>query len=307
MVLVENSKISSQQEGVAAIGFFDGVHKGHQYLIKQVKDEAIKEGKFSSILTFPQHPAKVMNPSVQLRLLTTYEEKVERIRSSAVDYCIALPFTKELSKLTAYEFMKLLRDHYQITTLLVGYDNRFGHGRKEGFEDYCRYGVELGIKVVQAASFHLGKSELGSSLIRKEIEKGNVEYAAELLGYNFFGTGVVVDGKKLGRTIGYPTANIALKDEEKLVPGFGVYAVWGYVNGQKYGGMLNIGCRPTVAEGLSRTIEVNLFDFNENIYGKELTLEYVKRIRDEIKFDGLTPLIKQLGSDEEVSRKILKL
>lgn len=290
---------------VASIGFFDGVHQGHQYLIAQVKEEAAKRALPSAIVTFIEHPRQVLQTDYQPALLCGYEEKVDQIAKTGVDYFITLHFTHQLSQLTAYEFMKtVLKEQLNVDTLVIGYDHRFGHDRSEGFEQYVEYGNELGMSVVQAKELDTGKY-VSSSQIRKLLMVGKIEEAAELLTYNYTISGKIVEGFKVGRTIGYPTANIEVWERFKVVPAHGVYAVYVHINECKYKGMLYIGMRPTLHNDENVSIEVNIFDFDEDLYGKELTVEFIKFIRRDVKFSGLDVLKKQLQADEIAVKKIL--
>lgn len=291
---------------VAAIGFFDGVHLGHHFLIDQVKTEAKAKGLRSALITFPIHPRKVMNDEYKPELLTSYDEKLELLEATGIDYCFILEFTPDLSHLTAYEFMRsILKECCNVQTLIIGYDHRFGHNRSEGFEDYCLYGLELGIKVVQARAQTVSDTTVSSSVIRRLLHAGDVARANHCLGYKYFLSGTVVDGYKVGRTIGYPTANLRLADPGKLIPADGVYAVRVLVDGQMYGGMLNIGHRPTINNGPHRSIEVHIFRFNSDIYNQPIRIYFVQRTRSEIKYESIELLIRQLGEDAREAKEIL--
>lgn len=298
---------------VATIGFFDGVHAGHRYLIRQVKEIATAKGLRSALVTFPVHPRKVMNDDYRPELLTTPEEKINLLAGIGVDYCLMLDFTPEISRLTAREFMtQVLKERFQVECLVIGYDHRFGHNRSEGFEDYVRYGKEIGIEVIQAKAYTSpvemkdGQSvTVSSSLIRKLLHKGDVDLAARCLGYEYFLDGTVVGGYQVGRKIGFPTANLSVDDPDKLVPADGVYAVWVTFDGKTYMGMLNIGVRPTIGNGPDRTIEVNILHFHSNIYDKFIRLTFVKRTRPELKYSSIDELIIQLHKDAEETEAIL--
>ena len=248
---------------VATIGFFDGVHMGHRFLIEQVRELAAARGLRSALITFPIHPRKVMNADYRPELLTTSEEKLALLEEMGVDYCFMLDFTREVSHLTAHEFMSdILRDRYRVQTLVIGYDHRFGHNRSEGFEDYCRYGSEMGIEVSRARACVCDDLHISSSVIRKMLHQGEVDRAARCLGYDYFLDGTVVSGYQVGRKIGFPTANLSVDDPDKLVPADGVYAVHVTFDGHTYNGMLNIGTRPTIGNGPERSIEVNILHFH---------------------------------------------
>lgn len=290
---------------VATIGFFDGVHRGHRFLINQIKEVAAKDGLCSALVTFPVHPRQVIQASYQPQLLSSPQEKLELLETTEIDYCILLPFTPELSLLSAREFMQLLRDQFNIRTLIVGYDHRFGHNRSESFEDYCRYGKELGIYIVRARAYTDGEEKISSSVIRQLLKEGDVSRAAKFLGYNYYLDGSVVDGYKVGRKIGFPTANLKVDCPDKLIPSEGVYAVYVYVEGKKWAGMLNIGHRPTLNNGTNLSIEVNILHFSADIYHKEMRIEFVRFLRPEEKYETIDALITQMHKDREEAARLL--
>ncbi len=291
---------------VLAIGFFDGVHAGHRFLIRQVEEIAEKEGLQSAILTFNPHPRLVLDEEYKPRLLNSFPEKIELLNKLLLDYCIQLHFTREFAGYSAHEFMQeILQKKLNVKHLLIGYDHRFGKNREEGFDDYCRYGAQLGIKVSHAQPYEENGFKISSSFIRRLLISGDIKSANCYLGYPFTFKGVVVEGFKLGRKLGFPTANLRLTFENKCVPDIGAYAVWVGVGQATYGGMLYIGNRPTVANGEEPSIEVNLFDFEGNLYGKELTVTFVEKIRNQQKFRNVELLKEQLKCDKEVVRKVL--
>lgn len=313
MQIIEDSSAIISQPCVATIGFFDGVHTGHRYLIQQVKEIATAKGLQSALVTFPIHPRKVMNTDYRPELLTTPEEKINLLSETGVDYCLMLNFTPDISRLTAREFMtQILKERYQVKCLVIGYDHRFGHNRSEGFEDYVRYGKAIGIEVIRARA-RTNNIEIGaatdipvsSSLIRTLLHKGEVDSAARCLGYEYFLDGTVVGGYQVGRKIGFPTANLNVDNPDKLVPADGVYAVWVTFDGKTYMGMLNIGVRPTINNGPNRTIEVNILHFHTDIYNKFIRLTFVKCTRPELKFDSIDALIAQLHKDAEEVETLL--
>ena len=283
---------------VATIGFFDGVHLGHRYLINQVKIAASQCGWCSSIITFPVHPRQVIQSEFQPQLLSSPEEKIELLASTGVDNCILLPFTRELSQLTAYEFMQLLYDKYKVRMLVIGYDHRFGHNRAETFEDYCRYGRELGIHIMQASAYTQEQDKVSSSAIRRALQNGDIRTATKFLGYHYYLEGTVVDGYKVGRKIGFPTANLRVDFPNKLIPSIGVYAVYVYVNGEKHKGMLNIGYRPTINNGTDLSIEVHILDFQGDIYHQKMRIEFIDFLRPEEKFNSVDELVLQMQKDK---------
>lgn len=306
MQLIDKDHIIEHKPLVATIGFFDGVHIGHRFLIDQVKQEAIRRSLPSAVITFPVHPRKVMQADYQPALLCGYKEKLERLSTTDVDYCISLDFSVEISKLSAREFMSyILKDKLHVDTLFIGYDHRFGYNRTDGFEDYKKYGAEIGIQVVQAQE--LTGEHVSSSRIRSLLAAGNVEKAAELLTYNYTISGKIVEGFKVGRTIGFPTANIQVWEKYKVIPAFGVYAVYAHVDGERYDAMLYIGQRPTLQNGRDISVEVNLFDFDGDLYNKELTAEFLEFVRPDEKFSGVELLKKQIEKDKDTVINILQI
>ena len=305
MNIIEDTYPQALPPTVATIGFFDGVHLGHRYLINQVKIAASQCGWCSSIITFPVHPRQVIQSDYQPQLLSSPEEKIELLSQTGVDNCILLPFTQELSKLTAYEFMQLLYDKYKVRMLVIGYDHRFGHNRAETFEDYCRYGRELGIHIMQAMAYTQEQDKVSSSAIRRALLSGDVTTAQKYLGYNYFLEGTVVSGYQVGRKIGFPTANLRVDFPYKLIPSIGVYAVRVQVAGQQWKGMLSIGYRPTINNGNDLSIEVHILDFQGNIYNQKMRLEFFDFLRPEIKFNSVDELILQIQKDKEATEQRL--
>lgn len=288
---------------VATIGFFDGVHRGHRYLIEQVRAIANEHGLASAVITFPVHPRKVIQQDFRPALLTTCQEKSTLLLSTGIDYCFMLPFTTEVAQLSARRFMQMLQQHYNVKVLVIGYDHRFGHNRCEGFGEYLRYGQEMGMDVCRAKEYDMASSTVSSSTIRRLLSEGKVEEAARLLSYDYSLQGTVTGGHQIGRTIGFPTANLCTSDEDKLIPANGVYAVKVTVDNATYGGMLSIGHRPTLNNGSDRSIEVHIFDFNRDIYNTSLRLHFVAHLRHERKFASIEALKAQLAIDEANARK----
>ena len=292
---------------VATIGFFDGVHRGHRFLIEQVCEAAAVRGLASSVITFPVHPRKVMHPDFHSELLTTCDEKTALLADTGIDYCIMLDFTPDLARLSAKQFMAVLKGDYQVQALVIGYDHRFGHNRSEDFDDYVRYGQELGMEVILAQAYSNNEMTVSSSAIRHLLLEGDVSEAANCLGYHFFLNGTVVNGYHVGRKIGFPTANLCVNDSEKLVPADGVYAVNVFLGEAKHTGMLSIGYRPTLNNGLDRSIEVHIFHFDADIYDQPMRISFIRRTRPELKFDSIEELIEQLHKDEAEITAILSL
>jgi len=298
--------LSINKSYVATIGFFDGVHQGHRYLIRQVMDEAEGRGMKPMVVTFPTHPRKVLHSDYQPNLITTCEEKVELLKATGVENVALMEFTHDLSMMSAKEYMQMLHDDYGVCVLVIGYDHKFGHNRSEGFDDYVRYGKEMGMDVVRAKEEPDGK--YSSTAARNALLEGDVKTASHVLGYPYFIQGNVVKGFHVGTKIGYPTANIDV-DNDKLIPKNGVYAVrvqefMGGASSFRMG-MLNIGYRPTLDNGPQMTIEVHILDYDEDLYGKALRLEFIERLRDEEKFDSIDELKAQLARDEQECRTIL--
>lgn len=305
MLLIDKGNKLEHAPLVATIGFFDGVHTGHRYLIEQVKEEAIKRGLPSAVITFPVHPRKVLQKDYQPALLCGYEEKIERLTQTGIDYCISLDFSIEISCLSAQDFMhKILKDKFSVDTLIIGYDHRFGHNREDGFSDYEHYGKKLGINVIEAKELP-GLEHVSSSRIRKLLNEGFVRKASRLLSYNYTISGKIVEGFKVGRTIGFPTANIQVWERYKVIPAFGVYAVYVHVEDKKYEGMLYIGKRPTLHNGDNISVEVNLFDFEGDLYNKELTAEFLDFVRPDEKFSDIDTLKNQIQQDKETVIKVI--
>ncbi len=290
---------------VATIGFFDGVHQGHRFLIEQVKEVAAARGLPSALITFPIHPRKVMNPEYPFRLLTTQAEKTALLDETGVDYCFMLDFTRDISHLTAQAFMThILKERYGVQCLVIGYDHRFGHNRSEGFDSYCSYGEAIGMEVIRAQVYANGEHPVSSSFVRELLLQGKPDCAMHCLGYSYFLKGKVVGGYQLGRTIGFPTANLAVDDPNKLIPADGVYAVYVSVLGRTYKGMLNIGHRPTFDNG-NKSIEVNILHFDADIYDQPMRLSFVKYLRPELKFNSVDELVLQMHKDEAAVEALL--
>lgn len=281
---------------VATIGSFDGVHQGHLHVIGQVISQAQKQGFDAMIVTFSNHPRQVLRPQFATQLLTTQEEKEMLLLETGVDRVTMMEFTTKLSQMTAREFMHNILKELQVKTLLIGYDNRFGHDGK-GYADYVEYGKECGIEVVECEEWGEAHS---STMVREALRAGQVEKANSILGYNYSLLGTVTSGFQNGRKIGYPTANLQV-DAQKLIPQNGAYIAktsLGY-------GMLNIGTRPTLHNGVQRSIEVHIFDFDGDLYGKSLKIELLQRLRGEQKFASMEALRHQLEEDEQACRRYI--
>ena len=261
---------------------------------------AAEEGKRSAVITFWPHPRNVLQQDASnLRLLNSLDEKEKLVKDLGVDDFITIPFSREFSKLSTKEFLETyLKERYNVSTLIIGYDHRLGNNVNQTQKEMMDTARSLGIGVVRVEEFLIDDNIISSTKIRKLLEEGNIESANEFLGYNYELNGVVVSGQRLGRTIGFPTANMKLYNPLKALPGNGVYAVWAEVFGKKYMGMCNIGTRPTVADSSERTIETYILDFDEDIYGLDLKIKIVGKIRDEKKFTSLEMLKGQLERDK---------
>ena len=299
MKIISHSSTASLPPCAATIGCFDGVHRGHRYLVDQVCAEARTRRLQSALITFPVHPRQVMHPDDDFQWLTCREQKERLIGTLSADYCLLLPFTPDLSQLSARQFMQLLADSYHVRALVIGYDHRFGHNRSEGFDDYCRYGSEIGMEVIRAKALEVNGTDISSSLIRALLKDGSVEQANHYLGYDYHIDGTVVGGFQIGRTLGFPTANLRLSCPHQLIPREGVYATYAYVNGKRYAAMLNIGHRPTLGNGMDTSIEAHLIGFSGDLYGQPLRVEFRHFLREEQKFDSLESLTAQLQQDKQ--------
>ena len=285
---------------IATIGFFDGVHIGHCHLINMLKKVARERGVEACVITFDRHPRQVVQPEWCPEMLTTLEEKTQLLEATGIDRCEVLHFDREMANQSAHDFMPhTLKEKLGVSILVTGYDNRFGHNRSEGFEDYVRYGKEIGIEVIKGEELTDGSNNVSSSSIRRMLKEGRIEDATRCLGREYQLTGTVVGGEHIGRTIGFPTANIRPDDSSKLIPANGVYAVdvWsqaGDINRER--AMLNIGTRPTF-NGTATTIEVHIPHFAGNLYGSTLSIAFLRKIREERKFDSPEALVEQLNKD----------
>lgn len=291
---------------VVTTGTFDGVHLGHQKIISRLKAVASEENGETVLLTFYPHPRMVLFPDDnELKLLNTQEEKIRLLEKSGIDHLIIYPFTKEFSRLTSVEFVRnILVNCIHTKRLVIGYNHHFGRNREGSFEHLKEFGPLYGFEVEEIPAQDIEHIEISSTKIRNALQTGDIETATAYLGHHYSLTGKVEGGQKLGRTIGYPTANISVDDKYKLIPADGVYAVKVEHKGKMYGGMLNIGNNPTIA-GKGRSIEVHIFNFDQDIYGDDATIYFIKRLRDEAKFNGLDELKAALAKDKTNSLKIL--
>ena len=295
-----------ERKTVATIGTFDGVHIGHRKILEKIINTAKSLDCESLVLTFFPHPRMVLQESSNVKLLNTLKEKSILLEEIGIDNLIVHPFDKEFSRLTAEEFVKtILVDQLNIQKIIIGYDHRFGRNRIADINDLILFGKKYGFEVEQISAQEINDNAVSSTKIRNAILEGKIKLANEYLGYNYYFSGTVVKGKQLGRTIGFPTANIHIEELYKLVPKNGVYIVKCWYQNETIFGIMNIGNRPTV-DGENQTIEVNLFDFNKEIYDEDLSVEVLEFIRDEIRFDSLDLLKIQIRKDKFTAQNFIK-
>ena len=298
------------RNAVVTIGTFDGVHAGHRQIIDELLREARAINGETVIITFHPHPRKIVSSTILgIRLINTLEEKIELLEQLGIDHLVIVPFTDAFANQQAEDYVEhFLVKRFHPHTIIIGYDHRFGRERKGDYRLLELLAPRFHYQLKEIPKHILDEIAISSTRIREALLEGRVETADKLLGYEFFFSGTVVDGDKLGRKLGYPTANIQVPDEEKIIPGNGIYAVYATIpqhkNGQRLKGMMSIGFRPTV-DGKKRVIEVNLFNFNQDIYGLTLRIYVKKYLREEIKFDSLEALVKQIDQDKIDSLKIL--
>ena len=304
-ILGENDRLP-QGSTVATIGMFDGVHRGHAILVDFLKQQAASLGKKSLVITFLRHPRQVLHPDETFHLIMPLEDRLKQIEALDPDILLTLDFTPELSQLDSTRFIELLRDRYGVDVLVAGYNHRFGHNRGETFEDYCRNGSQLDVRLVKAPEYLGQYAPVSSTIIRGLISAGRVVDAMHCMGRPHTLKGKVVHGFHNGRGLGFPTANVGEIDPDLLLPHNGAYAVLAYVRGCQWKGMANIGKRPTLNNGNKLSIEVNLFDFEEDIYGEDITLEFISFLRLEFKMCGIEELKHQLTLDRNNAQRILE-
>lgn len=291
---------------VVTSGTFDGVHVGHQKILQRVKEKARQSNGQSVVITYWPHPRLVLFPEDNdLKLLSTIEERIAQLRSFGIEYLLIIPFTKKFSRLTSRAFITdVLVKALHTKVLVIGYDHRFGKNREGSFEHLKARSAQYGFEVEEIPRQDVDDIGVSSTKIRRAIESGDIPTANRYLGHTYSLTSTVEEGKKLGRTIGYPTANLAIPAPHKLIPANGVYAVWVKHNGQRLPGMMNIGTRPTV-DGSHLTLEVHLLHFEGDLYGHTLTVEFVEQLRQEQKFEGLDALKAQLAKDKKATERVL--
>jgi riboflavin kinase/FMN adenylyltransferase len=300
------SSYVSQKQSIVTIGTFDGVHIGHQEIIEKIIEDAKKSDCESLILTFFPHPRMVLAHESGVKLLNTINEKIELLQKIGLSDLIIHPFDETFSQLSAEEFVaKILVEKLKIKKIILGHDHRFGKNRSASIDDLIIFGKKYNFEVEQISAQKIDQVAISSTKIRTALLEGNITLANQYLGYQYSFSGKVVKGKQLGRTIGFPTANIQIDEEYKLIPKNGVYIVKSTISDKTYFGMMNIGTRPTV-DGKNLTIEVYFFDFEKDIYDISITVSILDRIRDEKKFDSFDDLKKQIEKDKETSISYIK-
>lgn len=304
--IYNTSNFISDTKTYVTIGTFDGVHFGHQKIIEKLVFEAKKAQKKSVVLTFFPHPRMVLQKDASVKLINTIDERANLLEKTGLDYLIIHPFSVEFSRMTALEFVRdILVNQLNIAKLIIGYDHHFGKNREGNITQLSEYSDVYNFDVEEIPAQDIDEVSVSSTKIRRALESGNLQTANHYLGYPFMLNGTVVNGKKLGGKIGYPTANIAIEEPYKLIPKTGVYVVKSTINENVVFGMMNIGNRPTV-DGNYQTIEVHFFDFNEDLYGKKLRIDLLYFLRDEQKFDSISLLVNQLKNDEKNAKNYLK-
>jgi riboflavin kinase/FMN adenylyltransferase len=299
-------EFSATNKTVVTLGTFDGVHKGHKSILEKLIKSSKQKGCESVVLTFFPHPRMVLQQSSNIKLLNTITEKAWLLEQCGIDNLIIHPFSHEFSRLTAEEFVKdILVGSLNICKIIIGHDHRFGRNRTADINDLIRFGHEYNFEVEQITALEVNEVSVSSTKIRHALEDGDIKTANRFLGYPYFLTGTVTTGKQLGRTIGFPTANISIAEDYKQIPAHGVYAVSAVINGKTVLGMMNIGTRPTV-DGTYETIEAHFFDFDANIYGQQIRVSLHHRLRAEHKFESFDALKQQLETDRIQTKDFFK-
>ncbi len=293
-------------ETYVTIGTFDGVHIGHQKIVKDLVKQASENNKKSALLTFFPHPRMVLQKDASIELINTINERIDLLEKTGLDYLIIHPFSKEFSRLSAMDFVRdILVNQLRVSKLIIGYDHHFGKNREGNIEQLTEYSHMFNFDVQEIPAQDIDSVSVSSTKIRKALKEGSLKTANNYLGYNFTIKGTVVDGKKIGNKIGFPTANIEVKEDYKLIPKSGVYVVQSTIDNNIIYGMMNIGNRPTV-NGNHQTIEVNYFDFDNDLYGKSIEIELLYFLREEEKFESLDILTSQLKQDKIASLEYIQ-
>ena len=290
------------KDSVVTIGTFDGVHLGHQKIIKRLVAIAHAEELQALVLTFFPHPRMVVQNDTSIKLINTIDEKADLIQDLGVDHLVVKAFTKDFSRLTSLEYVRdVLVNKLHVKHIIVGYDHHFGRNRTANISDLKEFGAFYGFKVTEISAQEVGDVAASSTKIRSALSEGAIKVANQFLGYNFFLKGTVVKGKGLGKTIQFPTANLKIEEPYKLIPKKGVYLVQSIIDAKLVYGMLNIGTNPTVSDANELSVEVFFFDFDQTLYGTAVNIQFLDRIRDEIKFSGLEALKAQLEQDQQTA------
>lgn len=299
------ASFTPQNKTIVTIGTFDGVHIGHQKILKKITQIANEENYESVVLTFFPHPRMVLQQDNSIKLLNTISEKEKLFKNIGIDHLIIHPFDEEFSKLSAEDFVKkILVDQLNIQKIVIGYDHRFGKDRSANLDDLIEFGIKYNFEVEQISAEEINNNAVSSTKIRNSLLDGDIETANSYLGYSYDFTGTVIKGKQLGRTIGFPTANISIEEEYKLLPKNGVYIVQTRIDSTDYFGMMNIGTRPTI-DGTTQSIEVYILDFDKEIYNTKLTVSILNFIREEKKFESFEHLKEQIEKDKITTIKFV--
>ena len=299
------NEFNCKKSTIITIGTFDGVHLGHQKILKKLNIEAENNGLESSVLTFFPHPRTVLNPNSSLKLINTIEERISLFKKSKIDNLIVHPFTKEFSELGSEDYVKnILVDQLKAKIVLIGYDHKFGKNRTADINNLKEYGIKYNFEVIEIKAEEINDIAISSTKIRNSIEEGDIQLTNSYLGYEFSFFGKVVKGNSIGKTLGFPTANIKIGTDLKLIPKNGVYLISTIINQKIIFGMMNIGIKPTTNEN-TKSIEVNLFDFNQDLYDTNITIYIKQFLREEIKFDSLNELKLQIEKDKITCNSII--
>lgn len=300
-------QLSLYSKAVITIGTFDGVHQGHKKILQSVVSAAKEIGGTSVLITFNPHPRKLIFPNEPLKLLSTIEERLALVEDAGIDIAVVVPFTMEFAAMSADNYIRnFIVKIFKPSLIIIGYDHHFGHDRTGDITMLRRYSEQYEFEVREISAQLISEAAVSSTQVRKAIIAGSVELARQMLGETYSISGMVVKGSQRGRTIGFPTANIELPDEDKLVPKQGVYAVQVLVGSQVFDAMLNIGLNPTVTADAEQKIEVHIFDFDQDIYGQTVFISFVSRLRDEFKFESLEALKAQLAEDMRQAKLALQ-
>ncbi len=300
------SEYKNDRQSVVTIGTFDGVHIGHKAILKRLVETSKKENLDSVVLTFFPHPRMVLQQNSDIKLLNTIEERTQLLEETGLDHLVIHPFTHAFSRLTALEYVRdILVNGLKAKKIIIGYDHRFGRNRNADIEDLKEFGKAYNFEVEEISAKEIDDVAVSSTKIRKALNQGDIETANSYLGYNFMVSGKVVKGKAIGRTINYPTANLKLKENYKLIPKNGVYIVQAVIKDKKIFGITSIGTNPTVG-GTEKTIETHFLDFNKDLYEKHIIIEFLKFIRDEETFESVELLRQEISKDELFAKQYLK-